>query len=253
MAHDSYFTLPSEFSTSIQTVGTATMFYDAVVVAGRKDFFDLTTACTVFAPVDAGIKAGKEEAAGAPGRFKTDKRNSNKETKGSDEETKGSDEKTKGSNGDDKGGDGGKKGGNKETKDGNKETKSSDEENKGSNKKIIPDEYIICGFLGYSPQLLPGRSYYTVAGTEIKITWGDDGLKRVNGIPFVQSDIITKNGVLHLIKSVCFSPPVHAMQCDVTNWCAAIVILCLGEENWLGRDRGGIRLFPLFFYSFDAS
>jgi len=167
---DDFFTLPSEFSTSIQTIGTATMFHDAVVAAGRKNFFDLTTACTVFAPVDAGIKAGKEAAAGAPGRSKAGKRSSNKEAKGSNEETKGS-------NGDNKGG-----------------------REKGGN-KIIPDEYIICGFLGYSPQLLPGRTYYTVAGTEIRITFGKDGLKRVNGIPFVQTDIITKNGVLHLIKS----------------------------------------------------
>ena len=238
MARGSYFTLPSEFSTSIEAVGTATMFYDAVVAAGRKDFFDDTTACTIFAPVDAGIEAGKEGTADVPGHSKAGKR-SNKETKGSDEETKGS-------NGDDKGGNE-KKGGNKEAKGGNKETKGSDED-KGSN-KIVPDEYIICGFLGYSPQLLPGRSYYTVAGTEIRITWGDDGLKRVNGIPFVQSDIITKNGVLHLIKSVCSLPPAHAMRCDVTNWCAAILILCLKEENRLGRERD-IRLFPSFFSFF---
>ena len=241
MACGSFFTLPSEFSTSIQTIGTATMFYDAVVAAGRKNFFDLTTACTVFAPVDAGIKAGKKTAAGAPGRSKGGKRSSNEETKDSNEETEGS-------NGDNKGGDGEKKGGNKEIKGSSKEIKGSDGENKDSN-KIIPDEYIICGFLGYSPQLLPGRSYYTVAGTEIRITWGHDGLKRVNGIPFVQTDIVTKNGVLHLIKSVCFPPPVHAMQYDGTNWCAAIVI-CVWRSRIGLAAIGGVYGYQAFFIVF---
>jgi hypothetical protein len=68
---------------------------------------------------------------------------------------------------------------------------------------LNPKKYIICNFLGHSPQLLPGKTYYSVDGTPIKITWGSDGLKRVNGIEFVQTDLITKNGVLHLIKKVC--------------------------------------------------
>ncbi|KAF8544750.1 hypothetical protein BDD12DRAFT_872484 [Trichophaea hybrida] len=66
--------------------------------------------------------------------------------------------------------------------------------------KLDPKKYIICNFLGHSPQLLPGTTYYSVDGTPIKITWGSDGIKRVNGIEFVQTDLITKNGVLHLIK-----------------------------------------------------
>ena len=138
MARGSFFTLPSEFSTSIQTIGTATMFYDAVVAAGRKDFFDEAVACTIFAPIDAYSKG----------------------------------------------------------------------------KVIIPDRHIICGFLGYSPQLLPGKTYYSIIGTPIKVTWGKDGMRRVNGIPFVQTDVITKNGVVHLIKSVCLPLPVRTMRCD---------------------------------------
>jgi uncharacterized surface protein with fasciclin (FAS1) repeats len=69
--------------------------------------------------------------------------------------------------------------------------------------KIDVKKHIICGFLGHSPQLLPGTTYYSIAGTPIKVTWGSDGLRRVNGIKFVQTDNITKNGVLHLIEKVC--------------------------------------------------
>ncbi|KAF8249490.1 hypothetical protein K440DRAFT_620854 [Wilcoxina mikolae CBS 423.85] len=61
-------------------------------------------------------------------------------------------------------------------------------------------KYIICGFVGNTPDLYPGVPYKSLAGTPINITYGDDGQKRVNGLEFVKTDIITKNGVLHLIE-----------------------------------------------------
>ncbi|KAF8533138.1 hypothetical protein BDD12DRAFT_948680 [Trichophaea hybrida] len=61
-------------------------------------------------------------------------------------------------------------------------------------------KHIICGFLGHSPDLYPGTTYKSLAGTPIKVTYGNDGHKRVNGLAFVKTDIITKNGVLHLIE-----------------------------------------------------
>lgn len=73
-------------------------------------------------------------------------------------------------------------------------------------------KYIICGFLGHSPDLYPGTTYKSLAGTPIKITYGNDGQKRVNGLKFVKTDIITKNGVLHLIEKVCSPSILHCWK-----------------------------------------
>ncbi|KAI5784298.1 hypothetical protein FPQ18DRAFT_354150 [Pyronema domesticum] len=62
-------------------------------------------------------------------------------------------------------------------------------------------KHIICGFLGHSPALMPGTTYTSMAGTPLKITWGSDGIRRVNGQKFLSSDIITRNGVLHMIEA----------------------------------------------------
>lgn len=63
-------------------------------------------------------------------------------------------------------------------------------------------KHIICGFLGHSPALMPGVTYTSMAGTPIKITWGSDGMRRVNGQKFLTSDIITRNGVMHMVEAV---------------------------------------------------
>jgi hypothetical protein len=125
-----FFTLPSTFSESIQYTERATNFYDTVVKAELKEFFDDTAACTVFAPVDR---------------------------------------------------------------------------KKDHMCKIDPKEHIICNFIGFSPELYSGVTYYSAAGTPINVTIADDGTKRLNGIRVLTSDISTKNGVLHLIEKVCRS------------------------------------------------
>ena len=71
---------------------------------------------------------------------------------------------------------------------------------------VNPDDYILDPpFLGYSPGLRPGRSYTTVSGETLHVTWGSGGVRLVNGRSIVKANIPIKNGVMHFIDGVCTS------------------------------------------------
>jgi uncharacterized surface protein with fasciclin (FAS1) repeats len=61
--------------------------------------------------------------------------------------------------------------------------------------------YIVPDFLGYLPQLTDGRNLTTLANTTIKIAIRDH-VYFVNGVEILDPDLITDNGVMHLIDGV---------------------------------------------------
>lgn len=66
------------------------------------------------------------------------------------------------------------------------------------------EKHIIENWVGYTPQLKSGQSYVSRAGTELRITI-KDGDYFVNDVRIVRPNVITKNGVVHLIENVSFT------------------------------------------------
>ncbi|KAI5814959.1 hypothetical protein BZA77DRAFT_317222 [Pyronema omphalodes] len=61
------------------------------------------------------------------------------------------------------------------------------------------EKMTIDSWVGYTPQLVDGQSYVSRAGSELKIAI-KDGDYYVNGVRVVRPNVITKNGVVHLIE-----------------------------------------------------
>lgn len=67
-----------------------------------------------------------------------------------------------------------------------------------------PRSHIILGKLGFSPELLPGRTIYTASGAPIVISFAKNGERLVNCRRLVKANVITKNGVVHFIDGPLF-------------------------------------------------
>jgi hypothetical protein len=63
------------------------------------------------------------------------------------------------------------------------------------------EKLVIDNWVGYTPQLKSGETYVSKAGTELRITI-KDGDYFVNDVRIVRPNVITKNGVVHLIENV---------------------------------------------------
>lgn len=50
-----------------------------------------------------------------------------------------------------------------------------------------------------TPDLLPGKTFYSKSGAPIKITYSKTGEKLVNGRRFIKPNVVTTNGVIHFI------------------------------------------------------
>ena len=66
--------------------------------------------------------------------------------------------------------------------------------------KIDVREYTISGKLELSPDLFSFTPFTSDAGTEIRITF-QNGALYFNGVKIIRTDIITKNGVVHVLES----------------------------------------------------
>ena len=67
---------------------------------------------------------------------------------------------------------------------------------------LNPNTHIISNFLGYTPNLLPGKTYPADSGARIDITFGPSGERLVNGKRLVKPNVVMKNGVVHFIEGV---------------------------------------------------
>lgn len=61
--------------------------------------------------------------------------------------------------------------------------------------------HVIPGFAGYLPLLIDGASYTTTLGTNISISI-KNGEYSINGVRIVAPNLITTNGVAHVIDQV---------------------------------------------------
>jgi uncharacterized surface protein with fasciclin (FAS1) repeats len=62
--------------------------------------------------------------------------------------------------------------------------------------------HAIVGFSGYSPLLVEGAQFHAQDGTLIDVTTDYSGAVFVNHARVVKSDIVIKNGVVHIIDRV---------------------------------------------------
>lgn len=67
--------------------------------------------------------------------------------------------------------------------------------------------HVITGFVGYLPLLQNRASYATTARTNLTVTI-KNGIYSINGARIVASNLITQNGVAHVIDKVSTTPPV---------------------------------------------
>jgi uncharacterized surface protein with fasciclin (FAS1) repeats len=61
---------------------------------------------------------------------------------------------------------------------------------------------VIPNFVGYTPAITPGNPYVTLGGTTLTVSVASDGTFSVNGAQIIQSDLVTANGVVHILGSV---------------------------------------------------
>ena len=61
-------------------------------------------------------------------------------------------------------------------------------------------EYVVSGRVLYSTALTAGTSFFTTGQTKLFVTTNTSGAVFVNGSRIVESDILTANGVLHVIE-----------------------------------------------------
>jgi len=66
--------------------------------------------------------------------------------------------------------------------------------------------HVVVGFAAYSPYLVEGAKFKSVAGPDINITTGTDGAIFVNDAEVIQSDIVVQNGVVHVVDELLFTP-----------------------------------------------
>jgi uncharacterized surface protein with fasciclin (FAS1) repeats len=64
------------------------------------------------------------------------------------------------------------------------------------------EKMTIDSWVGYTPQLVDGQTYVSRAGSELKVTV-KDGDYFINDVRVVRPNVITKNGVVHLVEKVC--------------------------------------------------
>ena len=82
-------------------------------------------------------------------------------------------------------------------------------------KKAVLCHHIIRNFLGYTPDLVPGKAYRTAAGGHLMISI-KDGDFFVNDIEIVQPNVITQTGVVHYVEKVSFLFPLS--RCSGLGW-----------------------------------
>ena len=70
-----------------------------------------------------------------------------------------------------------------------------------ANAKALLDNHVIVGEVVYSPSIVDGAFFKTVAGKDITISI-INGVKYVNGAKVLRQDIATTNGVIHIIDKV---------------------------------------------------
>jgi uncharacterized surface protein with fasciclin (FAS1) repeats len=67
--------------------------------------------------------------------------------------------------------------------------------------KSALDQHVILGFVSYTPDVVLDQLYDTASGGKVKITL-KNGNYFINDVRVVQSNIITKNGIIHYVQSV---------------------------------------------------
>ena len=84
---------------------------------------------------------------------------------------------------------------------------------------------VVLGPVLYSVALTPGRELLTAGNTKLFVTTNASGSVFINGSRIIESDIITANGVVHVIERSAAFPGEMTLQSTLAKLISSVVLL----------------------------